>query len=62
MNTDNDGAVSLKKLTKENSDLNSKCLELKQENKSLTKRCEEFRKSCEMLRGMLQKDPGKVKH
>ena len=62
MNTDNDGAVSLKKLTKENSDLNNKCLGLKQENNSLTKQCEELKKICEMLRGMLQKDPGKVKH
>ena len=59
---DVDGGVSVKKLTKENSDLNKKCLELKKEKESLTKRCEEFKKSCNTLKDMLQKSSGKVKY
>ena len=49
-------------MTKDNSDLNKKCLELKKEKESLTKRCEEFKRNCEMLKNMLQKSPGKVKY
>jgi len=48
-------------LIKENKELNKKYVEIKKEKESLAKRCDDFRRNCDMLKNMLQMNPGKVK-
>ena len=58
---DTDGLrETTKRLTREVAMLKQQNSELKEQNESLSKRCENYRSSSEVLREMMQKQPGMV--